>query len=421
MTRIDYLVVGSSHAGLAAVDAIRMTDEEGSVMLLSREERPPYSPTVLPHVVTGRLSPEKARLRDDDTWSRLKVTFRPGGEANVVRPGDHHVRLATGEELEYGKLLIATGAEPQVPPIPGLAGVRRHVLRTLEDAEALRDAMRPGETAVIIGGGLIGMHAAETVAERGMKPTVVEALPAILSGAFDRELCGRIAALFREHGVRIVPGTTVTGVESAGGTKRAHLSSGEDLEADLLMVAAGVRPSMGLLQGSGIETDRGVLVDERMRTSVEGVWAAGDVAQAPDFFGRGSRLLPTLTDAVAQGRAAGRDMAGDPGAEPYTGGVPGNTFAFFGHRAFSVGLSMEEARDAGMGAERIVSEGRGGGYQALVVNGGRLVGAMGIDSDLDPGVLAELIRRREDLGAIRDEMTSGGKDAFRLLMSDQWR
>ncbi|MFW6054999.1 MAG: NAD(P)/FAD-dependent oxidoreductase, partial [Thermodesulfobacteriota bacterium] len=158
----------------------------------------------------------------------------------------------------------------------------------------------------------------------------------------------------------------------------------------------------------------------RMRTSAPDVWAAGDVAQAPDIFGRGQRLLPTLTDAGEQGRTAGRDMADDPQMVRYPGGMPRNTFTFFGHQAFSVGLTLEEARAADPAAEGIVSQ-EGGAYLVFVFHEERIVGVSGLDSDLDPGVMAELLRRGGELDGLRQDLISRGRETSRLLMSRDWR
>lgn len=420
MTYSDYLVVGGSHAGLAAIDAISMADPDAPITLLTREDRLPYSPTVLPHVMSGRVSLEDVLLRNQEDLQRSNVTFRRGTEVSAVDPRAKLVQLAFGGSIEYGKLLLATGASPAVPPVPGLEDLPYHVLRTAEDAEGLRAAVLSGGEAVIVGGGLIGMHAAETMANKGMQVTVVEALPRILSEAFDAEVAGRIAEAFETQKVRILAGSTVESTEAGHGGTRLHLSTGERLRADLLLVATGVRPRLEGIAGSSIEVDRGILVDDRMRTSAENVWAAGDVAQASDFFGRGRRILPTLTDAVEQGRTAGKDMAGDPEAPAYPGGIGRNTFCYFGHGAFAVGLSREQGEEKGHEIDCHVAD-DGKRYQALLFQVNRLVGATGIDSDLDPGVLAELVRRGEDLNDLREAPVSSGRDVSRLLMSDRWR
>lgn len=419
MTRSDYLVAGSSHAGLAAVEAIRTLDPEGIVTLLSREDRPPYSPTVLPHVVTGRVPPESVRIREAGDLERLDVVFRPGSEVTAVEPGERRVVLASGEELEYGRLLLATGAVPALPPLPGLDRVPFHVLRTLDDAVRLRGGMLEARKAVVLGAGLIGLHAAECLLQGGCEVTVVEALPHVAPGYFDPDAARRLEAVFTSQGVTILTGRKAVGVEGDGKGVRVDLGEGGRLEADLLLAATGVRCNTGYLAGSGIEVDRGVRVDERMRTSVAHVWAAGDAAQAPALFGEEREVIPTVWNAVAQGRTAGLDMAGDPDLPVYSGAMAANTSGFFGHRAFFIGLGASPCEEEGLECERCESD-TPPGYLKLVFRNDRLVGAAGIDADPDPGVLAELVRRGVDLSAVRGDFSREPMAAARVLMSRTW-
>ena len=173
-----------------------------------------------------------------------------------------------------------------MPAIPGLAGLKYHVLRTLADALALRAALPRVKRAVVLGGGLIGMHAAENLAKGGVAVSVVELQPHVLSGYFDAEASAIIESVFAAKGVRLLTGASVASVAAQGAGCRATLANGTVLDADLLLVATGVAPVTDFLEGSGVATERGVLVDEHMRTNVANIWAAGDVAQARGFFTR---------------------------------------------------------------------------------------------------------------------------------------
>ncbi len=419
MTRSDYLVVGSSHAGLAAIDAIRTVDPEGSVTLLSREDRPPYSPTVLPHVVTGRVPAEEVRIRDAGDVERLNVTFLSGTEVTAVEPGAQRIVPSSGEAIEYGALLLATGAVPALPPIPGLDRVPVHVLRTLEDAVRLRERMLQARKAVVLGAGLIGLHAAECLLRGGCEVTVVEAMPHVAPGYFVPDAARRLEEIFTSHGVRILAGKKAAAVEGDRESLLVALDSGDRLEADLLLAATGVRCHTGYLEGSGIEVDRGIRVDARMQTSVPHVWAAGDAAQAPALFGEGSAVIPTVMNAVEQGRLAGLGMAGDPDPPAYAGTMAANTSGFFGHRAFSVGLGASPGGEDGLECE-LYESATPPGFLWLAFRDQRLVGAAGIDADPDPGVLAELIRRGVNLSAVREDLSREPKATARVLMSRTW-
>ena len=278
----DYLVAGASHAALAALEAIRMHDSAGSIAVLARETNPhlPYSPTVLPYVVSGRTAADNVALRPADYFARHKIDLRKGCALTRIDAAAKRVHLADGETLGYGKLLLATGAAPIVPPIAGIGDVKFHVLRTLDDATRLRQALRQTKAAVVLGAGLIGMHAAENLAKTGSAVTVVEMQAQVLPGYFDRDAAQIIASVFTAQGVRLRLGSKVVNIGAEGSGCLLTLDDGSTLRTDLLLVATGVAAQMDYLDGSGVDTGRGILVDDKMCTSVADIYAAGDVAQA---------------------------------------------------------------------------------------------------------------------------------------------
>ncbi len=413
MQETQYLIVGASHAALSALQAIRMQDEAGSVTLVSKDDALPYSPTVLPYVVSGRSAPERVALKDTAWFERHKVGFIRGASVTAVDAAAKRARLSSGEEIAYGKLLLATGAAPILPPIPGLRDVSFHVLRSLDDAVGLRQALPRTKQAVVLGAGLVGMHAAENLAKAGAQVTVVEMQPRVLAGYFDAEASAIIEAAFAAKGVKLLLGAKVSRVETAGGATRVSLDNGASVDADLLLVATGVAPVTDYLAGSGVATDRGILVDDSMRTSVDNIWAAGDVAQAKGFYDGAKTLNGILPSAVEQGRIAGMAMAGDPAVKPWPGGVPLNTYTFFGQQAVSVGSQGE--------GEVVRKEAEPGRYLKIVMKDNRLTGIFGINVPFDPGVMWEIILRRIDLGPVREAFIAEPQKTARAIMSRTWR
>jgi phenylglyoxylate dehydrogenase epsilon subunit len=420
MSQTKYLIVGSSHAGLSALEAIRVQDEEESITLLTQEKYLPYSPTILPYVVSGLVDAKEAFLRDEEGLSHRGIELRRDAKVVGVEPQTRTVKLESGESIEYEKLLLATGAKPLLPPISGLEDAPYHVLRTLDDALGLQGAAQKAKSAIVLGGGLIGMHAAENLAKRGRKVTVVEALPHVLPGYFDEQAAGLIQRVFKENGIEILAGSAVTHAGRSDGGCIVSLESGEDLSADLLMVATGVKSNMDYLAESGIDMDEGILVDDTMRTSAEGIWAAGDVAQAQSFFGNGKRINAILPNAVEQGRIAGMDMVGDPAVKPFQGGLPMNTYRFMGNNAFSVGMSEVPEGNEGYEVEQ-ASLPDSLQYQKLIFKKGQLVGASGINTSLDPGIMLQLIGRKVDLEEVKAQFVASPVDTGRILMSKLWR
>ena len=420
MQETKYLIVGSSHAGLAALDAIRLADREGTVAMVAKDDSLPYSPTVLPYVFSGAADPDRVFLRDDAFFEKNKVEFIRGVSVVSLDGKAGKAVLSDDREIAFEKALIATGASPQTPDIEGLSEAPYRVLRTLTDAVGLKESAAGNGSAVILGAGLIGLHAAENLAMAGMRVTVVEMLNQVLPGYFDKRASGLIKKAFTEQGVNIMLGSPVTHVAANHNGCVVSLENGLDISADVLLAAAGVTPNWECVMGQGVETDRGILVDDYMRTSLANVWAAGDVVQAKGFFDGKPVVSATLPMAVEQGRIAGADMAGDSAVGPFAGSLPLNTYSFFGNRAFSVGQAVPSGSARGFEVDYEYSP-TSQRYKKLVFKGARLVGAMSVNSDLDPGVLAQMIRRRVDLDGKKKLFAGDPKETSRLLMTKLWR
>jgi len=430
--KTKYLIIGSSHAGLNAADEIRVHDQEGSLTMLSMEACLPYSPTVLPYVVSGKTDEENIYLRDAKFFEENNITFLPEKKAVGINVAASTVSLSDGGEISYEKVLIASGAEPTLPPVSGLMDTESYVLRTMEDARKLRAAIDNARSAVIMGAGLVGMHAAESFSKKGMKVAVVELLPQVLPGYFDGEASKLIQRVFAENNVSFYLNNPVRKAASVNGKTNVTLREGQELTGDILLVATGVKTRMEFLADSGIEMDEGILVDNLMRTSVANVWAAGDVAQADSFFGGKKMLNAILPDAFEQGKIAGRCMAegelvaltfpevGNKDISlAYAGGVPMNTFNFFGNRAFAVGLSSpEDEEDYGIDKMLLPS---GLVYQKMVFEDDFLVGLIGLNVSLEPGIIMNTIRRKVDIRECKAEFALNPLSMSRRIMWNSWR
>jgi phenylglyoxylate dehydrogenase epsilon subunit len=418
MPHSKYLIVGSSHAALEAVTAIRNQDEDGSITMLTRDERMPYSPTILPYIVSGWSQPDNVMLRDAAFFSQNDVALRRGAAVLRVYPGQQSVETAAGKPWTYDKLLLATGGTPVVPTVPGLGGVRLHVLHTMDDAIGLCDAMAGAQSAIVLGAGLCGMHAAENMAKAGVAVSVIVRSRA-LREYFSPRAGAMIERAFVHQGIRMLMGRSPASVEPHGDGCAVTLSDGETIFADLIMVGTGVNPAITYLEGSGVATARGILVDNRMRTNVPGIWAAGDVAEASGFWG-GKTVNGILPGAVEQGRIAGADMANDAVVKAFPGAVPLNTYHYFTHHSVSVGLGGQLPDDGGYEIEEQADDERGV-YRRIVMRDGRLVGISSIDDFVDPGIMWQLILRQTDLTPVKADFLAHPMATSRRLMSQLWR
>ncbi|MCF8177493.1 MAG: FAD-dependent oxidoreductase [Sulfuritalea sp.] len=419
MEQTKYLVVGSSHAALEAVTAIRRHDAEGSLTLLTRDTHLPYSPTVLPYVVSGRSPADSIFLRDEQFFEANRVAYRRGSALKRLHAERNTAELADGSEIAYEKILLATGAAPAIPPIPGLDQVSYHVLRTLDDATKLNAAIKQSKHAVVLGAGLVGMHAAENLVKAGASVTIVEMAKQLTDGYFDATAAQMIEQAFTDNGATILTGSRVVKLAPSAIGALLTLENGQTLEADLLLVATGVKPNMDYLreQGGGVEHERGILVSDTMQTNVANVWAAGDCAQAKGFYTEDKVMNAILPDATEQGRIAGMAMAGDPGAKTYPGGVPLNTYHFFGRHAISVGSSR--VPEGGEVVTRF--DDVSGRYLKAIFKDDRLLGIYGVNEFFDGGVMCQLILRRVDLSAVKERFLADPLTVGRELMSRIWR
>jgi phenylglyoxylate dehydrogenase epsilon subunit len=397
-----------------------LLDESGSITMVTREDSMPYSPTILPYVISGEMAPELIHLRDQSYFDQLSINFRSGLAVTGINLDEKWVELESGEKINYEKLLLTTGADAAIPAFPGIESVPYQVVRTLDDALKLRDSIQTAKSAIVIGAGLIAMHTAENLAQSGLQATLIVRRQVSLFAYFDGAAARMIEHIFSDHGVTLATGSGVSEISAANGGCQVSLESGKVISADLLLLAAGVRPRISYLDGSNIEVDRGVLVNEKMRTSAQDVWAAGDVAQAPGFFDAGKTVNATLPNASVQGRIAGMDMVKDPALKPYLGSSGLNTFNFFGHHGFSLGLATvtESTDEIEVNTVYLPSSQC---YQKLVFKNNRLVGVSAINAKLDPGILRELIQRQVDLTEVKERFASAPLETGRLLMTKLWR
>ena len=410
MRTSKYLIIGSSHAAIEALRAIRAADEEGQITILTKDRYLPYSPTILPYVVSGRSDPDRVFIKDAAFLEEQNCEYVKEAEVVKLNPQRSLVRLKNGEEWGYEKLLIASGASPVVPPLKGLGFVHYHVLRSLDDAIGLKKATQKARNAVVLGGGLVGMHAAENMIKCGLKVTLVERADQVLPGYFTQEAAKMIEDTFNAKGVDMRMGRMLIELTP----HNVVLDDGSRIDCDLLLLAAGVKPNIGFIEGTGIAARQGILVDDHMRTNISNIWAAGDVAEAKGIITGETMLNGILPDAVEQGRTAGQDMTDDEGLKPYLGGLPINTYGFFGQQAISVGVIDSP------GAE--IHETKSlGKYMRIVLKDGRLKGISGVNQMIDAGIMWQLIMRGDDLTSVKEIFFYNPLETGRSLMSAGWR
>ncbi len=407
---MKYVIIGNSYAGASAIEAIRRKDRQGGITVISKEPYHVYARAAIHEYMDGTIGDRQMYYRDMDFYKRHNVTPLLGKAVTSVDPRDRSVVLEDGRQVRFDSLMISTGGVPITPPIEGAQGPGMFTFTTWDDAKVLKNwiTAEKDPKAVVIGGGLIGLQCAEGLKHAGVDVTVVELADYVLVKALDRTTALRVQKWLEENGLKIVTGTTVETVNRVkGAITGVELKNGEKIPCNTVVLSIGVRPNTAMLEGSGIKVDRGVMADSLMQTNVEGIFTAGDVAEAEDFFRKRPEIIPIIPIATMQGRIAGYNMAG--GKRLYTGGMPQNAFQFFGRSTVSVGNVIYADKDDGY--EEIVRD-EDGVYKKAVLKDGKLVGVLSMNYITRIGIYNSVIRARMDVSGIKDRLLS---DTFGFL------
>jgi phenylglyoxylate dehydrogenase epsilon subunit len=377
----------------------------------------PYSPTILPYFVSGKIKEKDLFLGEEGYFKKRHIELICGKAVSSVSPQEGKVFLEDGSSLTYDVLMLAPGGIPIIPNIPRLRELNPMVLRTLADAKRLKSKIQRVSKAIILGAGLIGMHTAQSLAEAGVSVWVVELMDQILPGYFDKKAATIIQKVYESHRVKFFTSTAVEGVELRKGNYILNLKGEKTLQAPLLLVATGVSPNIDFVEGSGIEVDRGILVDKEMRTNIPNIFAAGDVVQTESFWGEEKVNQPILIHAVDQGRMAAASALGEKVS--HAGNISMNLFHFFGHLGLSIGLVSPNGEERFEVYRTYHPSKRQ--YVKFVLQGDTLAGVMGVNCSLDSGILLQLIRRRIPMAGDKEGFLKKPLEMGRKLMCQNWR
>jgi NAD(P)H-nitrite reductase large subunit len=390
---MHYVIIGGSVAGISAAKTIRGIDSSANLVVISSEKSKPYYRPMVPLVVEGKKSEADIAYPEDPfAMINVRTVFDSAQELKVR---SKEVVLASGAKIPYDRLLLATGGTPFLPAIDGIKGNGVFVLRTMDDAVRIRDAAAVARSVVVIGGGLVGIKAATALRFRKapgqmpMEVTVVEMLPQILSQRLDTRGAEMVRGALVAQGIAIMTNESVKAITRDKQNKLTmKLSSGNMLEADMIVVAAGVNPNIACLKGTGIETSIGVLVNEFLMTNVAGVFAAGDVVEGRELLSGEKTVSGLWSIALEMGRVAGMNMAGKNVQYPGFLSVM-NAAEIAGIPFISVGMIEPK----GNRYETISYEDENG-YWKLVLDGENLVGAVSVGDLRNAGIYTNLIKNR---------------------------
>jgi NAD(P)H-nitrite reductase large subunit/Pyruvate/2-oxoacid:ferredoxin oxidoreductase delta subunit len=410
---LTHVIIGASAAGVAAAEAIRDADAGSTVKVISEESDPLYSrPMLYLDLLHGR---KDVRFRSTGFFENLGIEPILGRRVEAIDPGRRRVRLDDGEEIDFDRLLIATGGLPRWPSIPGVEKKGVLGFRTLADLCRLSDLASSAQAAVVLGGGNVGLQAACGLREKGLEVTIVVKSPHLLSQLADEEAGRMFEERFASHGVVVRTGTDVVEILGKETVEGARLDTGETLPCGIVVAAKGVDANLAVLQGVDIDAHWGIRVNDRMETSISGIWAAGDVAQAGDIITGEEDTHGIWPVAFEQGRIAGLNMMGLD--RPYDGGMRMNAAEFYGLELISLGIVRPKEH------HRILIRRVGADvYRKLVFDGGILVGALLVGEIQDAGVLRLLMKKKIDLTSHEERLLDSADWGwlYPVLSREEW-
>ncbi|MBN8442543.1 MAG: NAD(P)/FAD-dependent oxidoreductase [Thauera sp.] len=399
---MKHLILGNGPAGVVAAETLRRAAPADEIVMVGCENAPPYSRMAIPYLLEENIDESGTWLRKAPGHFDALDVRQLRGRAVALDTAKRRVLFDDGHFEDYDRLLIATGSHPVRPSIPGIDLPEVQTCWTLDDARAIAGLARPGARVLQLGAGFIGCIIMEALAKRGVQLTVVEMGDRMVPRMMTQKAGGMIKRWVEGKGIRVVTSSGVKRIDGGKGSPlRVTLSTGDVLDCDAVIAAAGVAPNIGFLADTGVHVAKGVLVDDRLETSVPGIYAAGDVAEAPDLF-TGAHLVAAIQpNAADQARVAALNMAGRD--TRLNGVLAVNVLDTLGLISTSFGQWWgEEPARGGAGVEH-VDEARHR-YLSLQFRDDVMIGATSIGLTEHVGVLRGLIHGRVKLGPWKERL-----------------
>ena len=382
-----YVIIGNGTAAVGCIEGIRTVDKESPITVVSGENRHVYCRPLISYYLEGMTDIEKMKYRKDSFYSDNNCEVLYGKHAVSVDKDKKTVQLDDGEVLNYDELCVAAGSRSFVPPFEGLDTVEKKFnFMTLDDALALESAVEPDSKVLIVGAGLIGLKCAEGIQERVGSITVCDLADRVLSSILDSECSELMSRNLEEHGISLMLGDTAVRFDK----NTAYMKSGSEVDFDVLVLAVGVRANISLVRDAGGEVNRGIIINNRMQTTIDNIYAAGDCTEGKDSSDGQNRVIAILPNAYMQGKCAGVNMAG--GDETFDNAIPMNSIGFFGMNAMTAGQRPDDAE--------VYEEKSDNRIKKLYTKDGYLTGFMMINCAERTGIYTSLIRNKTPLDSV---------------------
>jgi nitrite reductase (NADH) large subunit len=388
----NHLIIGNGVAGTTAAENIRKLDKTGKITIVTEESTPFYYRMRLPDFVSGDLAEDKLSAKKDQWYKDQGMELKLQTRIQGADPGKKTVSTQSGLEIPYDRLLIATGSRSFIPPMKGSDKKGVFALRTIQDARDIVAWAKNIRKVVLIGGGLLGLEAGNALRKLGKNLTVVEFFPRLLPRQLDVTGGGRLQKIMEGMGFSFRLGAKTQEIKGEDRASGVLLEGGELLPAEMVIVSAGVRPNLELAKALNLDHDKGVKVDEQMRTNQSGIYAAGDVAE---FKGMPYGIWTAATE---QGQIAGTNMAG--GNALYKGTVMANTLKVIGIDLASAGnIDAENKLES-----KVLTDEKA--YKKIVLENDQIVGCIMLGDTKGFTKITKLMSEKQNVSQIKDKLFS---------------
>ncbi len=403
---MSYVIIGNSTAAVGAIEGIRKYDSATPITVVSDEPYHTYSRPLISYYLGGKVTEETMVYRPLDFYQRNNVRTVLGVRAASVDYKEKSILLENGERLEYTKLLLATGGKPFIPPMNGLGKKNIFNFIKLDDVKAIEKVAVRGSRAVVIGASFSGLKAVEALVKRQVNVTVIDIMSRIMPRVLDDTAAAIAAKTLQDHHVKVLLNNTVETILGEDTATGVLLKDGTRIDCDFVILAIGVRCNTDLVKDSGIKINRGIVVDEKMQTSIPDVYSAGDVAEGYNFIEEKMMEIAIIPNAYYQGETAGANMAGVD--KTFSEGFIMNSMPLLDLPIISAGIS--EDRD---GIEVISKyEPERDAYKKFYISGNRLVGYLLVNDVDRAGIYTDMLRTQSDITAFKKDL---GVDGFGFI------
>ena len=401
---MNYLIIGNSAAGVGGIEGIRSVNKNDNITVITDEPYLAYSRPLISYYLADKVKFQNMNYRSKSFYEKNNVNLNQGNKAVKLNTDKKDILLNNGQKINYDKLLLTTGGKPFVPPIKGSDKSNIYTFLKIDDVKNIKNYIEKtnSKQVIILGGGLIGLKAAEAFIKKGLKVTVIELADRILNAILDKKAAFLMKSYLQNKGVEFYLSDTIESFQGKQKVNKVNLKSGKNLRCDLVVIAVGVRPNLSLVEDNNIDYNNGILVNKKLQTSYKDIYAAGDVCEGYNMLSGSTGVVPIWPNAYNQGFTAGQNMAG--GNEIYQENFARNSISFFDIPLITAGTINPEQEDdyeiyRNIDKDNFI-------YKKILVKDNKLAGFILLNKVDRAGILTGLIKEQINIKDIKNTLLS---------------